>query len=115
LNISIIQTIIQTLALISIAWGAYTFFQVKKWNRAEAANKFYNEFDTQKECQLAMFMIDYHSTKHTYKFKYYFAMLGKNVTVVYSSAKRKSAMTKPYAELSDEEKVIRYIVDVYIG
>lgn len=106
-----IQTILQGLGLLSLAAVAITYCLDRKWRRAEAAYEFYNSFDTNKDCQLAIFMLDY----ATLDFEYKIPTSPKVVHVRYSLAKRQSALKKPYLEVSEEERAIRFIFDVYIG
>jgi len=111
----IIQTIIQALGLLSLVFLGVTYYLDQRWKRAEAAHQFYNGYDSNKDCQLAMFMLDYQTGDAAFEFDYDFPMLSRVVRVNYSLSKRKDAMTKPYEKLSDEEKVVRFVFDVYIG
>jgi len=118
----ILQTISKWLPIIAQVIGlgslfilALTYKSDRKWKRAEAAYQFYNHVDTNLECKLAMFMIDYHSINISYVFKYYFIKLGREISVTYNFSKRESAMKKSYGDLTEEEQAIRYIFDVYIG
>jgi hypothetical protein len=114
-KIEIIQTIIQAIGLLSLVVLGLSYYFDKRWKRAEAANQFYNSFDSNKECQLAMFMLDYQKGGCTFEFDYDFPKLSKVVHVTYNKAKRSFALRKPYAQLDEEEQVIRFIFDVYIG
>lgn len=111
----LLQIIIQGIGLLSLLFLGITFYLDRRWKRAEAGYQFYNEFDTNKDCQLAMFMIDYQVGDSSFEFDYDFQKLSKTVHVSYSLPIRQSAMKKPYDELNDEEQVIRFIFDVYIG
>ena len=113
--IDVIQTIIQAIGLLSLVFLGVTYYLDRQWKRAEAAYQFYNEFDANKDCQLAMFMLDYQEGDETYRFTYDFPKLSEKVRVEYDLAKRQLAMAKPYHALSKEEQVIRFIFDVYIG
>ncbi len=115
MTIEIIQTVIQAIGLLSLLALGITYYLDRQWKRAEAGYQFYNEFDANKDCQLAMFMLDYQVGGATYEFDYEFPKLSKVVHVQYNLTKRQSAMSKPYQQLSDEEQVIRFILDVYIG
>jgi cbb3-type cytochrome oxidase subunit 3 len=111
----ILQTAIQAIGLLSLVFLGVTYYLDRRWNRAESAYEFYNNYDANRDCQLAMFMIDYQDDVATYEFNYEFPKLTKAVHVSYTLMKRQSAMSKPYQQLSEEEQVIRFIFDVYIG
>jgi cbb3-type cytochrome oxidase subunit 3 len=111
----IIQTIIQALGLLSLVFLGITYYLDRQWKRAEAAYQFYNAFDANKDCQLAMFMLDYQSGDSIFEFEYDFPKLSKTVRITYDLTKRQAAMRNPYEQLSEEEQVIRFIFDVYIG
>lgn len=111
----ITQTIIQALGLLSLVFLGVTYYLDQRWKRAEAAHQFYDGYDSNKDCQLAMFMLDYQTSDAVIGFDYDFLPLSRVVHVRYSLSRRRDAMGKPYGELSDEEKVARFIFDVYIG
>lgn len=109
------QTLIQGAALLSLIYFAVTYYLDRRWKRTESAYEFYNDFDRNRDCQLAMFMIDYQEGNTPWSFDYDFVKLSRKVHVRYNLQKRKTALTKPYEQLSNEEQVIRFIFDVYIG
>ena len=111
----ILQTIIQALGLLSLVFLGITYYLDRRWKRAEAAYQFYNGYDTNRDCQLAMFMLDYQDGDSAFEFDYEFPKFSRTVHVSYTLAKRQGAMQKPYDQLSEEEQVIRFIFDVYIG
>ena len=111
----ILQTIIQALGLLSLVFLGVTYYLDKRWKRAEAAYRFYNVYDSNKECKLAMFMLDFQSDVAVFEFDYDFPALSRVVHVTFNLSRRKDAMTKPHETLSEEEKVVRFIFDVYIG
>jgi len=114
-TIQLIQTVIQAIGLLSVAALGITYYLDRRWKRAEAAHQFYDGYDTNRDCQLAMFMLDYQVGDATFDFDYDFPKLSTVVRVSYNLAKRNLAMSKPYEQLSEEEQVIRFIFDVYIG
>lgn len=111
----VILIIIQAFGLGSLFFLIVTYFKDRKWKRTEAAYQFYNEFDANKDCKLAMFMLDYGIEDAPFEFEYFFAKLSTKIKVHYNYSKLNSAMMKPYEELTIEEQAIRFIFDVYIG
>lgn len=114
-DIELATLIVQAFGLISIIALIYTYLKDKRWKRTEAAYKFYNEYDGNIDVRLAMFMIDYGKDKASFKFNYDLAKFSEEVLVQFDYSKLISAVKKPYGELTEEEQVIRYILDVYIG
>ena len=106
---------IQLLGLGSIVALIITYALDKRWKRTEAAYNFYDEFDDNVECRLAMFMLDYGKEDAEFEFNYVFLKLSGTVKVQFTYSKLNDSMTKPYEDLTEEERVIRYIFDVYIG
>jgi hypothetical protein len=114
-TILVIQSIIEAVGLLSLAVIGITYYLDRRWKRSEAAYQFYNSFDTNLDCQLAMFMLDYQVGGATFEFEYDLPKLSKTVHVSYSLGKRQLAMSKAYEQLAEEEQVIRFIFDTYIG
>lgn len=108
-----IQTIVQIIGLAAILFSVWVWRKDKLWKRTEAATELHDRLSQNRECQLAMFMIDYRGGK-AYEFDYEFPKLSEKVRIRYDKNKRKSALSKPYDNLSYEEQAIRYIFDVYI-
>ncbi len=111
----IIVIIIQASGLGSLIALIIIYLKDKQWKRTEAAYQFYNDFDANKDCQLAMFMLDYGIEDAPFKFEYYFPKLSEKIIVHYNYDKLNEAMRKPYENLTEEEQVIRFLFDVYIG
>ncbi len=109
-----IQTIVQILGLAAILFAVWAWRKDRAWKRTKAATELHDRLSQSRECQLAMFMIDYRGGK-AYEFDYEFPKLSEKVKVTYDKNKRKSALSKPYDKLSYEEQAIRYIFDTYIG
>ena len=107
----ILQTSIQLVGLIALIFAVYRYLKDRQWNQAESSFKFYNDFDANYECRLAMFMLDYDESE----FEYQPPKSNKPIKVNYSLSKRNSVMHKKYEDLDENEQIIRFIFDVYIG
>ncbi|MGB5911762.1 MAG: hypothetical protein WBH31_11260 [Promethearchaeia archaeon] len=107
--------VIQIAGLGSIVALIITYVLDKRWKRTEAAHNFYDEFDDNVECRLAMFMLDYGKEDAEFEFNYIFLKVSDTVKVQFTYSKLNDSMTKPYEDLTEDEQVIRYIFDVYIG
>ncbi len=87
----IIMIIIQASDLGSLIAFIIIYLKDKRWKRTEAAYQFYNEFDANKDCQLAMFMLDYGIEDAPFEFEYYFPKLSEKIIVHYSYDKLNEA------------------------
>jgi len=113
--LDVVTGVAQVAALGTLLFLFLVYRKDKKWQRSEGAYKFYNDFDSSKEAQLAMFMLDHQTGDAPVEFTYQFPKTSTAVHVTYDLAKRRSALSKSPDLLAEEEQVIRFIMDVYIG
>jgi len=75
----------------------------------------YNAFDADPDCILAMTMIDYYEREQGFVFEYLFHAHSNPVEVKFKSELFHNSLTKNYAELNEEERAVRFIIDRWLG
>lgn len=96
--------------------GIFHYYKDVDRKRLTDALELYDRFDKDTDAILAMRMVDYYEREATLKqFTYDFHGTETEVKVTPSSKAFRNALSKHYTQLSDEERAIRFIVDVWIG
>ena len=111
-----IALIIGGLGTLIFAWiGVHHYLNDVEMKRITEALQLYNEFDGDPDCVRAMTMVDYYTREKEFTFKYDFHASQDPVTVNFSSTTFRAALEKPYKDLTDEERAIRFVMDVWLG
>jgi hypothetical protein len=96
-------------------FGIYRYRHGVELKRINDALALYNEFDHDSDCVLAMSMIDFYEREQGFKFTYNFHANDTTVTVDFNSELFRNSLSKPYAELNEEERTVRFIIDRWLG